>query len=573
MKNILCSLLLLLAVPAWTWEISGVPEEIETNLNGLLEAEAENCSVDVSATTLFSDSLLMRMQEAIKPFGYYGAEIIVLDDEKALSCRELTYQIKLNEATTIKQVVVDLKDAGSKDAVLSELVADFPLKESAILRTPEYEQFKSQLRSQSHALGYLDGQFTRSQIKVNRETHQAEVLLTFDTGPLYHFSNIAVKQSEHFMDEVFLSNMLTIKPGDPVLNQVIAQQITVLNESLYFSSVTPKKMNKSAEDATVDLQINVSPADRIKYSVGLGFATDTGARTTLEYQNDRIGSKAYQFKSQAKIAETNQNLSMRLKIPSRSKPLKKWYAIDAGYLFEDIEDKEQNSKKLSFSQSRIYGEQWQNTNFIDITDIDFGFNGEPKRSAFLLVPGVSWSLRKADDWVYARQGFSVQATLQAASESLVSDVTFVQTDIKTKWIHPLGQNNRMIYRGQLGATAVDDLQQLPFSYRFYAGGDRNIRGFDFEGLSPVDNNNNLIGGKHLVALSAEFEHKWAEQWAWAVFSDAGNAFTDELDWKKSVGVGVRWFSPLGPVRLDLAHALDDDKGDGLKIHFTIGPDF
>ena len=310
----------------------------------------------------------------------------------------------------------------------------------------------------------------------------------------------------------------------------------------------------------------------------MGFATDTGARTTLEYQNDRIGSKAYQFKSQAKIAETNQDLSMRLKIPSSSKPLKKWYTLDMGYLFKNIENKEQETQKLSVSQNRIYSEQWQNANFIDVTQVRFGFKGADKRSVLLFVPGVSWTWRQADDWVNARNGLSVQMTLQGASEGLLSDVSFVQADVKSKWIHPLGDKNRMIYRGQLGTTSVDDIRTLPFSYRFYAGGDRSIRGFDYESLSPVNSNNDLIGGKHVVALSAEFEHKWNADWGWAVFADAGNAFTEQLDWQQSVGFGVRWFSPLGPVRLDLAHPLSNDslnskKAPSINVHFTIGPDF
>ncbi|WP_154224635.1 autotransporter assembly complex protein TamA [Marinicella rhabdoformis] len=564
---------LLFPALCWGWEITGVPKEIQSNMDNVLIAEPEDCAVNIEKSSLFSDSLLERLHQAIKPYGYFGAEINVLNAENATTCKDLLIAVELNQATHINELSIELVGPGKDDVLLKEIVSNAPLKQGKKLKTFKYEQFKAQLLSQSHALGYLDGHFKSNHIQIDSDHHKANIKLVFVTGPLYHFSSLQFEQTEFFMDETFLNRMLQIKTGDRVLNESIAKQVSLLNDSLYFSQVTAKKVNKSTEQATVDLMIAVSPAKRIKYSVGLGFATDTGARTTLEYQNDRVGSKAYQFKSQAKIAETNQDLSMRFKIPSRGRPLKKWYAIDAGYLFEDIEDKEQSTQKLSVSQSRIYTEQWQNTNFIDVTYGKFGFKGEEKESALLVVPGVSWTWRQADDWVNARNGLSVQMTLQGASDSVLSDVSFVQADIKSKWIHPLGDNNRMIYRGQVGATSIDDLSQLPFSYRFYAGGDRSIRGFDYESLSPMGVENDLIGGKHVVALSAEFEHKWNASWGWAVFTDAGNAFTDELNWEQSVGFGVRWFSPLGPVRLDLAHPLNNEAASNVKVHFTIGPDF
>lgn len=569
------SLLGLLLFPALglCWEISGVPKEIQANMGNVLVAEPDGCDVNIEKSPLLSESLHDRLQAAIKPFGYFDAHIRVLNADTATSCKGLMIAVTLNQATRINELNIEVKGPGESDELIKAIIKNTPMKTGQVLKTFQYEQFKAQLLSQSHALGYLDGYFKDSHIQIDSAEHKANITLIFETGALYHFSALKFEQSENFLDDTFLHRMLNIKAGDRVLNKDIADQVNLLSDSLYFSNVNAKKVNKSNDDATVDLLIEVAPANRIKYSVGLGFATDTGGRTTLEYQNDRVGSKAYQFKSQAKLAETNQDLSMRLKIPSRSKPLKKWYTLDLGYLFEDIEGKEQATEKISISQNRIYSEQWQNANFIDVTHGKFGFDGENKETALLVVPGVSWTWRKADDWVNARQGLSVQMTLQGASDNLLSDVSFVQADIKSKWIHSLGDSNRMIYRGQIGTTAIDDITQLPFSYRFYAGGDRSIRGFDYESLSPVNENQDLIGGKHVVALSAEFEHKWNATWGWAVFTDAGNAFSDELDWEQSVGFGVRWFSPLGPVRLDLAHPLDNTEASSVNVHFTIGPDF
>jgi translocation and assembly module TamA len=129
----------------------------------------------------------------------------------------------------------------------------------------------------------------------------------------------------------------------------------------------------------------------------------------------------------------------------------------------------------------------------------------------------------------------------------------------------------MLYRAQIGTTASSDFNELPTTYRFFAGGDQSIRGFDYESISPINDDGDLVGGKHQAIGSIEFEHQIASQWAVAAFTDFGDAFSEELDFKYSVGAGVRWFSPIGPIRVDLGVPINEDTKD-FRLHVTIGPD-
>ncbi len=84
-------------------------------------------------------------------------------------------------------------------------------------------------------------------------------------------------------------------------------------------------------------------------------------------------------------------------------------------------------------------------------------------------------------------------------------------------------------------------------------------------------NNEVVGGTHLLTGSLEYDFPIKNNWRSAFFVDGGNAFSDsEFDWKQSVGVGLRWLSPIGPIRLDLAHAMSDE--GGFRFHITMGPD-
>ena len=91
-------------------------------------------------------------------------------------------------------------------------------------------------------------------------------------------------------------------------------------------------------------------------------------------------------------------------------------------------------------------------------------------------------------------------------------------------------------------------------------------------MSPINDEGEAIGGKHLISSSIEYEHRIADQWGIAVFTDNGNAFNDNFKLETSVGAGARWFSPIGPVRLDIGFPINDDKNN-FQIHITVGPDF
>src|SRR5690606_32233549 len=137
---------------------------------------------------------------------------------------------------------------------------------------------------------------------------------------------------------------------------------------------------------------------------------------------------------------------------------------------------------------------------------------------------------------------------------------------------PVATFGRFISRVEVGATSVDDFSLLPASLRFFAGGDVSVRGFDYNTLGPTDDEGNVIGGRHLLAGSIEYEQRIPGNWSAAVFYDAGNAlnaFGDDL--RAGAGVGLRWRSPIGQIRLDAARPVDGPDG-ALRIHLYVGPD-
>jgi translocation and assembly module TamA len=135
-------------------------------------------------------------------------------------------------------------------------------------------------------------------------------------------------------------------------------------------------------------------------------------------------------------------------------------------------------------------------------------------------------------------------------------------------------HSRVILGARLGAMAVGDFDELPPELRFFAGGDRSIRGFDYQAIGELNERGEVVGGQYLVIASAEYEYYLPkrENWGAAVFTDAGDAFTHDFRENVSVGVGLRWRSPIGMVRVDVATPVVSRFDDGVRLHITIGPD-
>ena len=144
-----------------------------------------------------------------------------------------------------------------------------------------------------------------------------------------------------------------------------------------------------------------------------------------------------------------------------------------------------------------------------------------------------------------------------------------------KWVLNLGTKNRLLTRADVGATMIENIIDLPASKRFYAGGDTSIRGYSYEELGPLNSLGQVIGGKYLLVGSAELDHRLSDKWSVAAFYDVGNALNnfDNLGDQiaEGAGVGIRWHSPVGPVRIDFAWALTEPY-DGFRLHLVIGPD-
>jgi len=190
----------------------------------------------------------------------------------------------------------------------------------------------------------------------------------------------------------------------------------------------------------------------------------------------------------------------------------------------------------------------------------------------LLMPGVNWSRTWGKNFIYTIDGLRFDLGLRGASDKLASDTSFMQWQGGLKAISAINDRNRFIARGRLGGIRTSAFNELPSSVRFFTGGAQSVRGYAYQSLGPVDADGKVIGGRYLMVGSIEYEHSFNGKWGVALFYDGGNALNNlRNDLERGAGIGLRWKSPVGPVRIDLASAISRD-GQPWRIHINIGPD-
>ncbi|MFC3195662.1 autotransporter assembly complex family protein [Marinicella sediminis] len=551
------------------WDINGVNDQQQSNIRLYLEGSRFDCQSIRTPNSRQRQAVRDQVRLAMQPFGYFNPDTTI-NSPLGSDCQPIRLTIDPGQVTLISQLNLEITGEGADLPWWQEAAKNHQLQVGKPLIQSAYEAVKKKWLNQADELFYQDAGFTVQQIRVQADTNQAAVELSFNTGIRYRLKNITIKEEPAVLDNDLLNHLLPLESGQYISRSELYDVQQKLNSSGYFNQVLFDVRQDEHFAATLDLVVMLSPAAKFDYSAGVGFSTDAGAKASFQYNNHRVNKMGHQYQLNLQGSELASDLNMSYKIPAQQNPTNQWYGLHLAYKDEETDQVSREIRKWGISETRISDNHWQNINFLDWVQESFD-TGVASGKTVLYVPGTSWSLTQADDVSRPYRGYRMQAELKLASTDLLSDASFAQFTFNGKYIHGLGEAGRLLYRMQLGSTATSDFEQLPTSYRFYAGGDQSIRGFDYEQVTPRNEQGDAIGGKHLLTGSVEYEHPLAAQWAAAVFTDFGDAFSKELDFKQSVGAGIRWFSPIGPIRLDLAKSISQDNAS-YRLHITVGPD-
>ncbi|WP_231591801.1 autotransporter assembly complex family protein [Cellvibrio sp. pealriver] len=551
-------------------ELHGGTKSLRENILLHLSLADESCKTPLWRLQALLAEAENEVMIAAQALGYYQLEY----ETKLLKNKEcwgLDITLTPGDPVLVKEIRIEINGEGKLDPIFQSLYEKPGIKIGNKLNHGRYETLKARFGTLAATHGYFDAEFEHSQIKVNVGEKSAIIELIYDTGPRYRIGEIRLQHD--ILDDDFLRRYFTFNEGDYYDTDNLLELKNLYNASNYFAvaSVAPSLQELEGNKVPVDIQLEARK--RREYSIGLGAATDTGPRLLLGFDDRYVNQRGHSVAADIKAAEKKTEALLTYTVPMR-RPAYEFLRVYTGY-DKEITDTSRSEKDIyGASYSYFQANKWLQVYALDYVQEDSIIGTDPETSTDLIIPSVTYSRTQTDGSPYPMSGWSLMGKLSGSPQSLGSDFSFIQLHMRAKYITGFA-GGRVLLRAEAGTTQTDNFSIVPASVRFYAGGDSSVRGYDYESLGPikiVDGKEVVEGGNNLLVSSIEYDYRFEDSnWAVAAFFDQGNAANDtDIDVMRGAGAGVRWISPIGPIRVDVAQALDGDKG--WRVHVSMGPD-
>ena len=554
-------------------EIDGVDREMKDNVRAYLSLDRYLQRTDLTDTQVrrLADRAVDEAADALRPYGFYDPKVTsrtTRDDDTWI----VRLRIKPGEPVQMREVDVRIVGAGEDDSGIRQVVDGNQLRPGTRLDHRTYEKLKTDLVRTALEQGYLDAKLTRHELDVDPPQHVADATLVLDTGGRYRFGKLTIEQDA--INPELLAGFVRFSEGKPFSGELVHSTQYALEDSFFFSTVAVTPGERDPETLTVPVTIHAERIKRDRYAASAGFGTDTGPRGQFSWDRRLVNDSGHRWRLQTTLSKILQDATATYIIPIGDPSLEK-LEFSAGYINQTLGGLESERYEIAGRVNHTLG-QWQRVLFLQLSQELTRFPDSEDTRSLLLIPGISFATQPPNfltGWVHEAAYYF---ELSGSPSSLGSDASYVRFYARGERVWPIVQGPWYLrLRGEIGTSWVNDFSQLPGSQRFFAGGDRSVRGFALDSLSPQDPNappgsgNKGVGGKHKLVGSIELERDLPHDLRGAVFFDTGNAFDDwNTPLEYSVGIGVRLKLPMLLIGMDIAQALSEP-GKKPRLHLNI----
>ena len=506
------------------------------------------------------------VDRGLRVFGYYESSVRFERKQRQGKRDLLIAHVTPGEPTKIAGTDVQIEGEAAQDENFDALRKNLP-KEGVLVEHQTYDDYKTAISRLALNRGYFDGEFKISRLEISPETYQAWWRMLFDSGVRYHYGNITFSHSQ--IRDDYLNNILNIKSGDPYLMNNLSDLTSDFSSSNWFSSVLVQP-NVNHKSKTVDVEIILYPRKKNAMELGVGFSTDGGVHTQIGWTKPWINSRGHSFRTNLYLSAPKQTFEATYRMPLLKNPLNYYYDFSVGW--ESEKENDTNTRALTLSALRYWNNAhgWQyfgglRARYDSFTQADI------TDKTFLLYPTVGFTRTRLRGGSFATWGDVQKITFDVGNKVWLSEASFVKVQASSAWIRTYAENHRIVARAEVGYLHTKDIEKIPPALRFFAGGDRSVRGYGYKKIAPKNKNGKLVGGSRLLAGSLEYQYQVYPNWWAATFADSGLAANDYTtkELRYGAGIGVRWASPVGAIKFDIATPIRD-KDNSKNIQFYIG---
>jgi translocation and assembly module TamA len=589
---LMCLIVCPLARANITVEVHGVDDSLRTNVLAYLSFERYKKTTDLSAGMIerLHDRIEREVQSALRPFGYYEPTIHSDLNNVGKGDWKVTIDIDPGPPVLMDLIDVQLHGPGEKDPLFTKITDNLPLHRGDRLNHATYDHLKGELQRTAATYGYFDAKLTRSDLIVDPQNHKASIALDMQTGERYRFGATSIHQS--VVSDALVRRYIRFKQGAPYdLSEILRTQFA-LDDAQYFANLEVLPGEPDRETHVVPVTIKADPNRRNWYSAGAGYATDTGPRGTLTWENRRINSLGHRFDVLVQAAQvTKYQVQSDYIIPIGDPAVEK---LDLRGVVErrQLADVDTHNQYLQPGITKVAG-NWQYVWFVQAMKTT-GYSSAENRTDKLLIPGI--------DIASVPKGYLGEPIFQhglfleikGSDGHIGANTRFIQAHLTGTRVFNIHPKWHLLLRDEIGATVVSRFSNLPVVERFFAGGDNSVRGFAYNALSPTEdvctkdaNGNSIrtaqgncasvagavkVGGKDVITGTVEVIRDLPRNFGVATFFDYGNAFDrfGGTPLEYSVGVGFRLRLPVVTLGVDIAQPISRP-GASPRLHINFSP--
>lgn len=570
-----------LAAPAWAEPVA--------RIRGVDDAELREQLLDVVGQTPYApagprearqraEEGAARVRRALRSFGYYAgsATAVVLDGDGRL---RPAVRVEPGPRFTFSSVDLDLSRPVTREAS-DHTRAAFALSEGDPVDAQSILAAEHEAVVTLRAEGYPDAVAGARDIVVDHATTSASGRFTIEPGPFARFGEIRIP-GEAVLRPSYVRRLAPFDTGDPAAPDALIEFADRLSGLSGVERAEVRLGDAVEGEETRSVIVEMDAAPRHQLELGAGYSTTEGAGVEGEWTRRNMFGGAESLTLTARLATLDSLAGARLEFPN-------WQRYDQTLTLSaeaevertDAYDREAFTlgaglrRAISDELAATLGAEIETARVEEASGVARTRAGDLQLAAVSL--GAIWDRR--DNPLDPQRGFTLEGVVVPAAVFDDGFTTFYTTRVAATGYYPVAEDVVLAGRVRLGTILNVDAAEIPADRRFYAGGGGSARGFAYQSLSPVGPTGQPFGGTSLVETSVEVRWRRSDNVGFAAFVDSAAAGSDPMPdfgaMRAAVGIGVRYYTGFGPIRLDLATPLDRRDGeDPVSVYISIGQAF
>jgi translocation and assembly module TamA len=517
-----------------------------------------------------------RLQQALRSRGYYDARITIAVDP-AREPVQVTLQIEPGPPYRLREVTIDSVPPAPPPTLPS--LAELGIAPGAPALSQAILDAEAGLLAAARAQGYALAALGDRRAVVDHRADAMDLTLVVHPGPLVRFGEISI-EGLSAVQEIAVRRRLPWQPGEVITAEALAAGRSALLDSGLFNSVTLALGDEPAADGQLPVTVELSERRHRSIGIGARYRTDEGLGGNISLEHRNLFGQGERLTIDLDGSFIGGFLAGSFRKPDFGRRDQALIA-DTRLAYENTDAYESLSAGASAGLERILAPKMTISAKLAFRAARVQETGQETNEFYLLSLPVAYTWDRSDDLLNPTRGGRLaienEPFVDVSGESLSFNKSRLTYSHYLKVLDSPGVV--LAGRGSVGTLFGAERDEVPADLRFYAGGGGSVRGFGFQLAGDLDDDDNPLGGRSLLELSGEVRLRLTETIGAVAFVDAGTAFSSSVpDFSEplrvGVGPGLRYFSPIGPVRLDIGLPVNKrDSDDSFQIYVSLGQAF